>query len=226
MIRVLLILALMTSSFTGGTTACAQDTPAAQRADRKEPARNEAGALLIAPRTPERLAKSRSNPRLQPQSSGWGTVAGGLSVVVALLLGGAILLRKHGPLGPRSLPAEVLQVLGRRALAQRHSMHLVRLGSRILVIGVSQQGLTTLAEITDPVEVDFLAGLCRPVAADAAAGSFGQLFQRFRADDVPPHNSSESGDAAARRLKDRLHQTAGFDSADATPREELARAHD
>jgi hypothetical protein len=71
-------------------------------------------------------------------------------------------------------------------LDYRSTIQLVRCGSRLLVIGVSQAGMTTLAEITDPVEVDYLAGFCKPSQPVSVGESFSQLFRRFqgeRADD-------------------------------------------
>ena len=42
-----------------------------------------------------------------------------------------------------------------------------------------QHGLSTLSEITDPVEVDLLAGLCRQGETDSITNQFGQILGRF-----------------------------------------------
>jgi flagellar biogenesis protein FliO len=90
-----------------------------------------------------------------------GTTLVALSFVVLLILVAAKLWSKHGPAIRTGLPPEALQVLGKRQLNQRQTVYLARLGSRILVLGSSANGLQTLCEITDPIEVDFLAGVCR-----------------------------------------------------------------
>lgn len=113
------------------------------------------------------------------QSTSLIETLGALLIVIVLFLGAAALWRKHAPAGSRNLPAQVMQVLGRRSIDQRNTMYLVRLGSRILVLGSSAQGLQTLAEVTDPVEVDFLAGQCASTARDGAGmPPFGALFER------------------------------------------------
>lgn len=200
--------------------------PAAKHAERREPARTESGALLIAPRTSDKLPGKQGSPgsasRIRPQTSGWGTVIGGLSIVVALILSVAKIVRKHVPATAGALPPEALQILGRRTLEPRQTIHLVRCAGRILVIGASQQGLSTLAEITDPVEVDYLAGLCQRSEPESPAKSFGQIFQRFRTgepaaeepDAASPH--ALLPDLASQRLKDRLQQAPAFETASAS----------
>jgi hypothetical protein len=49
----------------------------------------------------------------------------------------------------------------------------VRIGSRILVVGSTQNGLSSLGQIDDAVEVDVLAGLCR---RGPQAGILGTSF--------------------------------------------------
>lgn len=106
-------------------------------------------------------------------SSGWMTTTGALVIVVGLILAGAKWLRHRGLAGPAPLPIDAVQVLGRKVVDYRHTIHLVRCGSRVLVLGASQTGLTTLAEITDPVEVDYLAGLCQGTSGPTASENFG-----------------------------------------------------
>lgn len=110
--------------------------------------------------------------------SWWGSLAS-LAAVLGMIVLGARLWKKHGPPGRTILPAEALEVLGRRVLDPRQSIYLVRLGSRILVLGATPAGLSTLSEITDPVEVDLLAGQCRPPVEERPSSprqSFATLF--------------------------------------------------
>jgi len=156
-------------------------------------------------------------------SSGWWGTLGALTAVLALVFLSAKVVRKSLPAAARSLPPEVIQVLGRKALDYRNTIHLVRLGSKLLVLGSSQEGLSTLSEITDAVEVDYLAGLCKPAQASSLTESFNQLFRRFQnpaesdearesagAEDAAHNQESiadEAGaDPAVLRLQARLHQ--------------------
>jgi len=104
------------------------------------------------------------------------TVLGG---IVCVILVGAKLLRKHAPKLSGGIPPEALEVLGKRTVDRGQFIYLVRLGSRILIIGSSPAGLQTLGEVTDPVEIDYLAGLCRPrEQSSAVAQGFLALFNR------------------------------------------------
>jgi flagellar biogenesis protein FliO len=142
--------------------------------------------------------------------------------VLALIYLTARVVRKNVPAAQKTLPAEVVQVLGRKALDYRHTIHLVRFGSRMLMVGTSQEGMRALSEITDPVEIDYLAGLCRPSEPASVAGTFSQLFQRFQNPEPAPAESEShaeleaapqvqtepDSDPAILRLQQRLQQSA------------------
>src|SRR5262249_34581288 len=105
-----------------------------------------------------------------------------LLFVLALFGVGAYLLSRQGQRFGGLLPDEVVRVLGRRYLDQRHSIQLIRCGSKILVlVNSTQHGLTTLAEITDPREVELITEQCLQPSAGESSGS----FERTRTD--APH---------------------------------------
>ncbi len=70
-------------------------------------------------------------------------------------------------------------MLGRAPLAGRQQVHLVRLGSKLVLVSVSQAGIETLSEVTDPDEVQRLVALCRQGHANSAAVMFRQALDRF-----------------------------------------------
>ncbi|MBS0267192.1 MAG: FliO/MopB family protein [Planctomycetes bacterium] len=161
----------------------------------------------------------------------WWTTLGSLTAVLALVVLTAKVLKMGMPAARRSLPTEAVQVLGRKPLDYKNSIHLVRCGARLLVIGSSQTGLATLAEISDPAEIDYLSGLCLPGDAPAVGESFQQLFRKFQsrkpAESVAPGGDSDRPatiDPAAVRLQARLHKAGGLRPDDErSPRfEELA----
>ncbi len=106
------------------------------------------------------MAGKKSHETHSATLSPW-TAVSALAVVVCLILVLARVFRRHAPMFGHALPSEVLEVLGRRFLDQRQSIFLLRIGSRILVVGSSAAGLQGLGELSDPVEVDLIAGLCR-----------------------------------------------------------------
>ncbi len=191
-------------------------------------------AGLLPPRTshtgPQKDGKggTQTIKKNQPVGSGWWTTAGALAAVLALVFLAAKVVRKSVPAAQKTLPPEVVQVLGRKALDYRHTIHLVRFGSRMLMLGTSQEGMRTLSEISDPVEIDYLAGLCKPSEPASVATTFSQLFQRFQSpEQLPDDPGSEAGparepearkeiepdsDPAILRLQRRLQHTAHGDA--------------
>jgi flagellar protein FliO/FliZ len=155
-------------------------------------------------------------PKDKKTSGSWWTTMGSLLAVLALIYITAKVLKKGLPAGQRSLPAEVVEVLGRKSLDHRNAIHLVRFGSKILILGSSQAGLTSLSEISDPVEVDHLTALCQPTETVPVGMSFHQLFRKFQTPEsaVPPaaRSSAPAVDAAALLLKTRFSHPVGSPS--------------
>jgi flagellar protein FliO/FliZ len=141
--------------------------------------------------------KSRGSisPRNAPPESAWWTTLGGLATVLTILGGTAWVVRKNLPGVPKGLPKSVVEVLGRKTLEPRAAIHLVRCGSRILVLGTTPQGMVSLAEITDAAEVDFVSGLCR-TEDEASQHSFLDLIGKFRRGDDPRLDEVEPGEPA------------------------------
>ena len=106
--------------------------------------------------------------------AGWSATIWPLLFVVGLIVLGARWLKSRTPNAARSLPSDVFEVLGRKPIDPRTSIMLARCGSRLLLLSLSPHGLSTLAEITDPVEIDCLAGLCQATQRDQS------LVETFR----------------------------------------------
>lgn len=111
----------------------------------------------------------------------WGTL-GSLILVIAIFCGAMWMLRRASPQTVRTLPREALEVLGRSPLAGKQQVHLVRCGNKLLLLAIAPGEVKTLTEITDPVEVDRLAGLCVQNSSSSATASFRQVFQQFAGD--------------------------------------------
>jgi len=107
------------------------------------------------------------------------TVGGSLSVVLGIFFIFAWALRRGAPQASTLLPGEVLEVLGRAPLGGRQQVSLVRCGKKLLLISTTPTGAETLTEITDPEEVDRLAGMCLRNNPDSATVAFRNVLQQF-----------------------------------------------
>ncbi|HET6325528.1 MAG TPA: flagellar biosynthetic protein FliO [Planctomycetaceae bacterium] len=146
----------MTRETEGGVAAPTEPTRGAHHKTWKELARAHN----------EEKTREPAGPSLSP----WTAVMA-LAVVVCLILVLARIFRRHAPMFSQSLPTEALEVLGRRFLDQRQSVVLLRIGSRILVVGSSAAGLQGIGELSDPIEVDLIAGMCRGTKQNRGIGT-------------------------------------------------------
>jgi len=117
------------------------------------------------------------------------TVAGALAVVLGIFFVVAWGMRRATPPGSAPLPGEAFQVLGRAPLAQRQQAYLLRCGNKLLLVSVTATGSETLTEITDPVEVDRLAGLCQQANPNSATAAFRQILTQVTHDGHTTHHA-------------------------------------
>lgn len=117
-----------------------------------------------------------------PRRGGWGslgTTFGSLALVLGLFGAVAWGMRRARPKSLQPLPADVFEPLGRSPLAGKLQAHLLRCGNKLLLVSISPNGAETLTEITDPVEVDRLTGLCRAQQPQSTTASFKQIWREF-----------------------------------------------
>lgn len=107
------------------------------------------------------------------------TVAASLLIVLGLFFALVWFLKRGNPKANAILPQEVVEILGRAPLDGRQQLHLLRVGRKLLLVSVTPAGAETLTEITEPLEVDRLAGLCMQARPNSATTAFRQVFQQF-----------------------------------------------
>lgn len=76
-----------------------------------------------------------------------------LGIVLLLAVGALWALRRFMPGGQGLWRSGPLTVLGRVTLTPKHSVYLLRVGRRVLVVGMGQDGLRTLAQLDNADEV-------------------------------------------------------------------------
>lgn len=153
---------------------------AAEQLSTEPPVNDQPSPLSRQLRRPESALASlgEGDAETSRSSGGLSSLLWTLGIVVVLSFGfifGVQLYVKRQPGGGNRLPNEAVELLGRRSVDPRHAVQLIRCGSRILVVGLSADGMRTLAEINDPVEVDALAGICK---AGTISGNAETLFQQ------------------------------------------------
>lgn len=150
-----------------------------QRAATEATARDSSGTR---PRTPL-LPPSQAGSQIEPTSSNTlrmlVSVGSSLMIVLGLFLGAVWFYRKSlGRLQSQGLPKSVVQVLGRTPVASRQQMVLIRFGSKLVLVNLVHGDARTISEITDPLEVDRLVGLCEGSRPGSSSASFRELLSQ------------------------------------------------
>lgn len=106
------------------------------------------------------------------------SVGSSLLLVVGLFLGVAWCYRRtiSSSVGGGGLSKQVVQVMGRTSISTRQQMVLVRFGSKLLLVSVIQGEARTLSEISDPLEVDRMIGLCESGQPGSISNSFKSVL--------------------------------------------------
>jgi flagellar biogenesis protein FliO len=141
---------------------------------------------------------------------------GSLAAVVAVILflaWGAKSLTRGGPLAGRTKRPGVIEIISRTALAPRQSLCLVRVGQRMVLVGVSQDSLRTLDVISDADAVAALAGEASAARTADAERAFRASLERETASydapaAIPPAGRSGMTDVR-RRLSAALAKVKG-----------------
>jgi flagellar biogenesis protein FliO len=172
----------------------ARDTPAGKSISAFPFRQASASEVVAAPSSapPRKLAPRRGagqssleRPGAPTPSTAIGTVVSSLAIVVGLFLAIAWCSRRFAPAGTAPLPKEAIELLGRAPLAGRQTMQLIRVGNRLLLVALSPTGAQTLAEITDPVEVEHLTGLCLRGKSHSASASFSRVLSQLASEGEP-----------------------------------------
>jgi flagellar biogenesis protein FliO len=107
------------------------------------------------------------------------SVAGSTGIVLGIFMILVWIVRRKTPQALIRLPGEAFEILGRAPLSGRQQVQLLRCGSRLLLVSVTPSGAETLTEITDPMEVDRLAGLCKQSQPGSSSAAFKQVFEQL-----------------------------------------------
>ena len=129
------------------------------QADRARPVTEQASRPIL---PPGKEAAGSSDPAPLGESTRQAVVrvAASMAIVLAIFFLVIWFLRRSLPRQVRALPAEAFEVLGTATLSSRHTLQLLKIGSRLLLVSLAASGATSLIEIRDEVEVERLLSLC------------------------------------------------------------------
>ena len=145
---------------------------------------------------------SQSSTRLPLNFSkleSFSTAGAGLAIVVGLFLIAMWLMRRGSPKGNGLLPAEAFAMLGRAPLTAQSFAHLLRVGNKLVLVAVSTDGAQPLTEVTDPMEVDRLTGLCASGSGYGPSAEFQQVLAQLAKEPARGFLGAEASSGGRRR---------------------------
>ncbi len=178
------------SSTNGMTIESADETSGQTRVA----ATDVSGAMPLPPRS-ERQRRQVNASSASSSGRALLTVVTSLVIVLVVFFAFVWVTRSAAPKGMAPLSKEVVESLGRAPLLGRQQMQLIRVGNKLILLSVTPTGADTLTEITDPAEVDRLAGLCRQGQSGSISDSFRQVLAQASAE---PATASRSQPRQAR----------------------------
>ena len=106
-------------------------------------------------------------------------MGGALAIVLSLFLGLAWVTKRRRPRG-HQLINQTLEVIGQTSLSKNHTLHIIKLGQRLLLVSAGESDVTCLSELTDPVEIEQL--LSSATTTMPKRSTFKSLFAQYDQD--------------------------------------------
>ncbi|QEG33042.1 flagellar biosynthetic protein FliO [Bythopirellula goksoeyrii] len=128
------------------------------------------------------IVRPTALPFKVPNMDSLGTAGAGLALVVGLFLLCVSLVRKTKPNASSLLPSDVVAVLGRVPLADRHFAHLIQVGTKLILVAVTPDSIQTITEVTEPAEVERLLTLCMKSSSRSTSAEFQKMLQQMSKD--------------------------------------------
>jgi flagellar biogenesis protein FliO len=167
---------------TAGAVAAQDPRGAAQPAIEARP--------LLAPSTKAAPAAVDGAVAAPSEPASWPRVLGALAVVIGLIFVVRFVIKRaastvglRGQLGAGGrAPSGVLEVLGRYPISRGHSLVLLRVDQRVLLLSQSSSGFSALANFDDPTDVASLLMKTRDDESESLSGRFKQMLSAFERD--------------------------------------------
>jgi flagellar biogenesis protein FliO len=145
---------------------------------------------LLAPSSKAAPAAVDGAAAAPSEPASWPRVLGALGVVIGLIFVVRFVIKRvaatgglRGQLGAGGrAPSGVLEVLGRYPISRGHSLVLLRVDQRVLLLSQSSSGFSALANFDEPSDVASLLMKTRDEESESLSGRFKQMLSAFERD--------------------------------------------
>jgi len=133
-----------------------------------------------------------------------------LAIVVAVIFFSAYIFRKFWPEQQRWRNLAAIEILGKTYLSAKQSLCLVKLGRKILLLGICSDRITSLGQIEDPEQVAEMLATIQQNQPNSISSSFGKLFgqqaNRYQSDPQASNVAANNDSEVAELHEDHLSQ--------------------
>jgi len=151
----------------------------------------------------EIIARPRESASAGAMHNASRTLAEGLwplAVVLALICGGAVVARRAFAKRGLTGSGDLIRVMSRHYLSPKQSICLIRIGSRVLAVGVTPDRISPLCQIDDGVGASRLVGAAESGRADSMSGRFQAFLSGASSEfDAPDERRQPPGANRGRR---------------------------
>lgn len=114
-------------------------------------------------------------------------------------------------LGTRTRRTAMLEVVSRTSIGPRHSLCLVRVGPRLVLLGVSKERISAVDVISDESQAAQILGQHAKLRDDSHSAEFGECLKRegsaYAAESAAPEQKTAQPAPAASRVREQLADT-------------------
>ncbi len=141
-----------------------------------EPAAGEESAVISRPPVQDSRRVERAAPSNSPtDAQGMLQMLWPLFIVLLVVGGLAYAARRWMPKSLRTSSGGPLQIIARQSISAKQSLCLVRLGRRLVLMGVTSDRISTLSEINDPEESAAIVAAVESSRPTSFATAFGKM---------------------------------------------------
>ena len=101
-----------------------------------------------------------------------------LLAVLALIVLCAWLFRRFSPSSQHGRTNSAIEIIARSAISPKQSVCLIRLGRRLLLVGLSPNHMANLSAVDDPEEIALIMGEMEKQMPNSISKTFDKLFHR------------------------------------------------
>lgn len=156
---------------------------------------------------PAAVSGKGADGKTTPMSTTGGGIARvilSLGIVLGLIAAAVWAFRRFAPRTASVFASENLKVIARTHVGPKQAIYMVRVPGKLIVVGATQESITALSEITDPVDIERTLGAFEASSSGGASAAFGNILAGVTGRKKPESDSDAQLADAVKTASDRV----------------------